>query len=425
MPKITDAGRQTCYHRYSLAQKDMRRQSGFPARPWAPAVRWSAGLLLAAAPTIAAPGPPPPAAVALVVDASGSVSPAEIARAQALAAALLARLPAGSEAAVFSFDDEARLLQGFTAEAPLVARALQRVQRRGRFTALHDALYDASRYLRDSGADRTGILLITDGRDEQSTLNVEDGLRLAEEGRIPVFAVGVGQVEERGLRRIAKLTGGQYHGAREASGAQLVAAMMAAAPAARPAGPSSPQPGTMPRAPAPTTAGPMGRPPQPAAGGSGNRLAAVIAALVVLAAIGLGLVRRRRGSPPPAAAAPDLSSTVVSRVGGTTEEYLEKTVVLRSKAVLAVTRGPLAGQVFDLSPVSATSLGRSKANDLVLDDVSVSSQHCRIRPEDGAFVLLDLKSTNGTFVNARRVSRHALADGDRLQIGETVMEFRS
>jgi hypothetical protein len=181
----------------------------------------------------------------------------------------------------------------------------------------------------------------------------------------------------------------------------------------------------MPRAPAPTTAGPMGRPPQPAAGGSGNRLAAVIAALVVLAAIGLGLVRRRRGSPPPAAAAPDLSSTVVSRVGGTTEEYLEKTVVLRSKAVLAVTRGPLAGQVFDLSPVSATSLGRSKANDLVLDDVSVSSQHCRIRPEDGAFVLLDLKSTNGTFVNERRVTSHKLAEGDVIRVGEMQLQFRT
>jgi hypothetical protein len=389
--------------------------------------RWlAAAVLLLGLIARSAQSQPAAALVAVLLDSSGSVSPRELDRARQLSLEVLRSLPPGSEVAVFTFDDQSRLVLPRTTRADEVKRALDGARTGGRHTALYDALYDASRYLRDSGADRTAILLITDGRDEQSTLNVEDGLRLAEEGRIPVFAVGVGQVEERGLRRIAKLTGGQYHGAREASGAQLVAAMMAAAPAARPAGPSSPQPGTMPRAPAPTTAGPMGRPPQPAAGGSGNlRLAAVIAALVVLAAIGLGLVRRRRGSPPPAAAAPDLSSTVVSRVGGTTEEYLEKTVVLRSKAVLAVTRGPLAGQVFDLSPVSATSLGRSKANDLVLDDVSVSSQHCRIRPEDGAFVLLDLKSTNGTFVNERRVTSHKLAEGDVIRVGEMQLQFRT
>jgi len=388
--------------------------------------RLAAAVLLLGLVARSAHSQPAAALVAVLLDSSGSVSPRELDRARQLSLEVLRSLPPGSEVAVFTFDDQSRLVLPRTTRADEVKRALDGARTGGRHTALYDALYDASRYLRDSGADRTAILLITDGRDEQSTLNVEDGLRLAEEGRIPVFAVGVGQVEERGLRRIAKLTGGQYHGAREASGAQLVAAMMAAAPAARPAGPSSPQPGTMPRAPAPTTAGPMGRPPQPAAGGSGNlRLAAVIAALVVLAAIGLGLVRRRRGSPPPAAAAPDLSSTVVSRVGGTTEEYLEKTVVLRSKAVLAVTRGPLAGQVFDLSPVSATSLGRSKANDLVLDDVSVSSQHCRIRPEDGAFVLLDLKSTNGTFVNERRVTSHKLAEGDVIRVGEMQLQFRT
>ena len=61
----------------------------------------------------------------------------------------------------------------------------------------------------------------------------------------------------------------------------------------------------------------------------------------------------------------------------------------------------------------------------MLKDVSISSQHCRIRPEDGGFVLHDLKSTNGTFVNDKRVSRHTLADGDRVQVGETVMQFRN
>jgi len=67
-----------------------------------------------------------------------------------------------------------------------------------------------------------------------------------------------------------------------------------------------------------------------------------------------------------------------------------------------------------------TSLGRAKVNDIVLnEDVAVSSEHCRIRPEDGKFVLHDLKSTNGTFVNDRRVTRQPLTEGDTIQVGET------
>jgi pSer/pThr/pTyr-binding forkhead associated (FHA) protein len=108
----------------------------------------------------------------------------------------------------------------------------------------------------------------------------------------------------------------------------------------------------------------------------------------------------------------------------TTEEYLEKTVTLREKAVLAVTRGSKAGKVFVLALESSTSLGRAKANDIVLEDVAVSSQHCRIRPEQGRFVLHDLKSTNGTLVNDQRVNRHTLAEGDVIRIGETSLQFR-
>jgi pSer/pThr/pTyr-binding forkhead associated (FHA) protein len=55
----------------------------------------------------------------------------------------------------------------------------------------------------------------------------------------------------------------------------------------------------------------------------------------------------------------------------------------------------------------------------------VSSQHCRIRPaEQGGFEVLDLKSTNGTFVNERRVTRHPIGPGDNLKVGQTVLQFR-
>jgi hypothetical protein len=418
----------------------MRRRSP------APAVVAAALLGILAGP---APADPAPTLVAVLLDSSGSIPPPELARARRLAGEVLGRLPSGSEVAVFTFDDQSRLVLPRTSNAQDVERALSAVRTSGRHTALYDGLYDASRYLRESGAARSAILLITDGKDEQSALNLDDGLRLAQDGRIPVFAVGVGQVEERGLRRIAKLTGGEYHAARDADGAAIVSAILAApAPEGRAAAAASAQVATAPtgsRAPAPPKAAEPPPPPEPQ-GSRTLRLLRIPAALAVLAAVTFGFFALRkpgprcrtcrralpdalstcafcaeRGDPP---SPPPPESTVVSRLGSTTEEYLEKTVVLREKAVLAVTRGPLAGQVFDLSAVSATSLGRSKANDLVLDDVSVSSQHCRIRPDEGGFTLLDLKSTNGTFVNERRVTTHKLAEGDVIRLGEMQLQFR-
>jgi len=54
----------------------------------------------------------------------------------------------------------------------------------------------------------------------------------------------------------------------------------------------------------------------------------------------------------------------------------------------------------------------------------VSSQHCRIRPQRGVYELIDMKSTNGTFVNERKVVRTNLSAGDVIKVGETMMQFR-
>jgi pSer/pThr/pTyr-binding forkhead associated (FHA) protein len=99
------------------------------------------------------------------------------------------------------------------------------------------------------------------------------------------------------------------------------------------------------------------------------------------------------------------------------------TVVLTTSPTLTIRNGPSAGAVFDLGQTSATSIGRGPGNEIVLSDEAVSSQHCRIRPEGGRFVVHDLESTNGTFVNERRVERHMLAEGDVIRLGETWLEF--
>jgi hypothetical protein len=426
------------------------------------------GLLLAATALIGAGAlaaePPPPASVALTFDTSGSVGRSELDRARDLALEVLAGLPTGSEVAVLAFDDQSRVVVPSTSRPEEVRERLAALKVGGRFTALHDALYDASRYIRDAPGARKAIVLITDGVDENSALNLEDGLRVASDAQIPVFAIGVGaHPQERVLRRIAKLTGGEYFSVDQARGADL-AALISALPAGGGSGVSATGAGgTGKVASGPGAAGaarkgpPATMPARLVPPSSGGRRAVWIAlALTLAAAVALVVVawRQKRGVPtcpecarplppdaticpscaaaptripprakPPLREPPELSETVLARMN-TTEEYLERTVTLQERPVLAITRGPRAGEVFELSALAATSIGRSRANDIQVEDVSISGQHCRVRPEDGQFVLHDLKSTNGTLVNERKVVRHVLAEGDVISIGETSLQYR-
>lgn len=64
------------------------------------------------------------------------------------------------------------------------------------------------------------------------------------------------------------------------------------------------------------------------------------------------------------------------------------------------------------------TFGRNSENDIVLKDLAVSRMHCKITPQADGFAIVDLDSTNGTFVNRQRLTEpHILANGDRLRIG--------
>ncbi len=70
-------------------------------------------------------------------------------------------------------------------------------------------------------------------------------------------------------------------------------------------------------------------------------------------------------------------------------------------------------------------LGRSEEADLVLADPYASDFHMRLLAQDNGIVLHDLGSTNGTYVNGRRVTAPTeLRRGDTIQVGKTVMEVR-
>jgi hypothetical protein len=410
-----------------------------------PRIRWRFAVL-ALLPCLAAlPVSPqePPAIVALTLDTSGSISPALLEQTRGLAVAILEALPPGSEVALFTFDDASRVILERTRDPEAVRQALASVDRAGRYTALYDALYDASRYLQQAPRARKAIVLVTDGKDENSALQAEDGLKVAVEAGIPVYAVGIGRIQETVLRRIAKLTSGDYLPMGEVAGAQIAERIAALQPSAELAAAATPAPGTATPAPAPL--------PEPeAASGPPLRLIMGIALLViaVLAAAFILLRLRtppriqtlpppaRGGMPPPlsgplgqatlrpSAALDDgerAEATVVMRSGDV--GVVEKTMLLRMKPVLRVIAGQSEGETYALGADCALSIGRAPTNDITLADSSVSGEHCRIRSESGVFVVHDLQSTNGTWVNDMRIERQPLLEGDVIRIGETKLKY--
>jgi two-component system NtrC family sensor kinase len=92
------------------------------------------------------------------------------------------------------------------------------------------------------------------------------------------------------------------------------------------------------------------------------------------------------------------------------------------KATLLVIGGVDQGARFELDGSDA-SIGRGVQNAIRILDTEMSRNHASISYNDGAFVLTDRNSSNGTFANGISVQRHRLATGDQIQIGSTVLLF--
>lgn len=86
-------------------------------------------------------------------------------------------------------------------------------------------------------------------------------------------------------------------------------------------------------------------------------------------------------------------------------------------ALLVVKRGPNAGSRFLLDQ-DVTTAGRHPDSDIFLDDVTVSRRHAEFRREAGGFVVHDVGSLNGTYVNRQRIDVAGLAGGDEVQVGK-------
>jgi pSer/pThr/pTyr-binding forkhead associated (FHA) protein len=91
-------------------------------------------------------------------------------------------------------------------------------------------------------------------------------------------------------------------------------------------------------------------------------------------------------------------------------------------ALLVVLRGPNTGARF-LLDADQVSTGRHPDSDIFLDDVTVSRTHATFRREGDDFIVQDVGSLNGTYVNRERIEEATLKTGDEVQIGKFRLVF--
>ena len=84
--------------------------------------------------------------------------------------------------------------------------------------------------------------------------------------------------------------------------------------------------------------------------------------------------------------------------------------------------GPLSGQTVLLS--HNMTIGRSSSNTVVIEEQTISGQHAKIEYSEQEYILIDLDSTNGTFVNGNKVSQSAIKKGDTVKMGKVKITIK-
>jgi len=108
--------------------------------------------------------------------------------------------------------------------------------------------------------------------------------------------------------------------------------------------------------------------------------------------------------------------------GLTGDELAAVQALPQTSALLIMQRGPSAGARF-LLDAGRTVAGRSTDADIFLDDVTVSRKHAEFVRDRDDFVVRDIGSLNGTYVNRTRIDAVVLRAGDEVQIGKYRLTF--
>ncbi len=108
------------------------------------------------------------------------------------------------------------------------------------------------------------------------------------------------------------------------------------------------------------------------------------------------------------------------------EDQINQTIKVKPlserKALLKLVENNVEIKSFTITAVE-TNIGRQEHNEIVLSDSKVSRVHAQIIKKDYYYLINDLNSTNGIFVNGQLIKSKRLVDGDRIRLGNSELEF--
>jgi hypothetical protein len=417
-------------------------------------------------------------AVSILLDMSRSIPPDQFSRAKEITEQMFVQAGTDDTISVYAFGNSLRRI---------ARNDLGSLAPSDSYTYLYDAIIDAARELEKTSASRKAIVIITDGIDTKSATTIEDSMQFAESHGIAIHTIGIGKVSDKSLQRMSKLTSGSVFDLNDTSVTENIRSTIATQRLAQPVTTAPPvvQQQTDPD---PSTVQEPTVTPSPQVTKQARRQtglmarygyllwiagAGLIAVPVVLWVVTRAFKKETRSCPTCGrtledyeTVCPDCTSSQAAAPAATkvqveepamemtqqtrqikrphipladdlpsfppevllkpadSDELLSRTFVLMDKPLLIVRKGKNLGQAFTLDRSVPISIGRSRVCEIRLEDVTVSGQHCRIISEDGKHYLYDLRSTNGTFVNDKKVRKVELKEGDIIKVGETYFLYK-
>lgn len=103
-------------------------------------------------------------------------------------------------------------------------------------------------------------------------------------------------------------------------------------------------------------------------------------------------------------------------------EEIDRSAFSPAEGLFVVFQGPKAGARYALD-TDLITLGRHPGSTIYLDDVSVSRRHAEVYRDGAQYLVRDVGSLNGTYVERQRVDEHVLSEGEELQIGKYKLVF--
>ena len=403
-----------------------------------------------------------PIAVVLAIDTSGSARGKVIKHAREAALKFVEGLGENDLVAIVDFNDQEHIISEFTSDKETLKKAIEGLKVGGTKTTLYDAIYKALEMAsRPALPFRRVVIVLSDGKDEGSALTISDVINKAQASNILVYTIGLGsKVDNQPLTRISRLTGGTFlFTSTSAELANLydriseqlknqyiltyVSSSIVGDGQQHILGLSVAIGNLIFKDEMEFTA------PKTTATTMRTWLWIAIAILIIMIIILIIVVMTRTRTSGGFKEESSLGSATVSEsmtimdseMGGdeTVMQSIkreggahppDKTIIMKGmgedfvSAWIEITKGPDKGKSFNLKE-ERTKIGRSGACEVSLSDDTISREQAVIVNEDGKYRLTDLASSNGTFVDGKKITTRVIKDGDKIGFGNTEVVLKT